>query len=41
MSVSGVTAVEIDFGAMTTEQRQDLQAQLRGAAAPGTAAPSR
>jgi ATP-binding protein involved in chromosome partitioning len=29
MSVSGVTAVDIDFGAMTTEQRQQLQAQLR------------
>jgi ATP-binding protein involved in chromosome partitioning len=28
-TVAGVTAVEIDFGAMTTEQRQALQAQLR------------
>ena len=30
MSVSGVTSVEIDFGAMTAEQRQELQAKLRG-----------
>ena len=28
-TVAGVIAVEIDFGAMTTEQRQALQAQLR------------
>ena len=28
-TVAGVTSVEIDFGAMTTEQRQALQAQLR------------
>ena len=28
-TVAGVTAVEIDFGAMTSEQRQALQAQLR------------
>jgi ATP-binding protein involved in chromosome partitioning len=30
ISVSGVTAVEIDFGAMSAQQRQDLQARLRG-----------
>jgi ATP-binding protein involved in chromosome partitioning len=30
MSVAGVTGVEIDFGAMTAEQRQELQARLRG-----------
>jgi ATP-binding protein involved in chromosome partitioning len=30
MSVAGVTAVEIDFGAMTQQQRQDLQTRLRG-----------
>src|SRR5689334_9668645 len=29
-SVAGVTAVEIDFGSMTAEQRQELQARLRG-----------
>ncbi len=28
-SVAGVTGVEIDFGAMTAEQRQELQARLR------------
>ena len=32
-AVPGVSAVEIDFGAMTTEQRQALQATLRGPAA--------
>jgi ATP-binding protein involved in chromosome partitioning len=35
-AVPGVTAVEIDFGAMTTEQRQALQSSLRG---PGAAEP--
>jgi ATP-binding protein involved in chromosome partitioning len=34
-TVSGVTAVEIDFGAMTTEQRQALQAQLRASSGGG------
>jgi len=33
MSVAGVTGVDIDFGAMTTEQRQELQAKLRGGGA--------
>jgi ATP-binding protein involved in chromosome partitioning len=33
MSVAGVTGVEIDFGAMTTEQRQALQSRLRGGGA--------
>jgi ATP-binding protein involved in chromosome partitioning len=32
-AVAGITAVEIDFGVMTTEQRQSLQASLRGPAA--------
>jgi ATP-binding protein involved in chromosome partitioning len=32
MAVQGVRGVEIDFGAMTTEQRQELQAKLRSAA---------
>jgi ATP-binding protein involved in chromosome partitioning len=32
-AVPGVSGVEIDFGAMTTEQRQALQASLRGPAA--------
>jgi ATP-binding protein involved in chromosome partitioning len=32
-AVPGVTRVEIDFGVMTTEQRQSLQARLRGGAA--------
>src|SRR4029434_8871622 len=32
-TVTGVTAVEIEFGAMTAEQRQQLRAQLRGGAA--------
>jgi ATP-binding protein involved in chromosome partitioning len=35
MSVTGVTAVEIDFGAMTTEQRQELQAKLRASTGGG------
>jgi ATP-binding protein involved in chromosome partitioning len=35
-AVPGVTGVEIDFGAMTTEQRQALQTSLRG---PGAAEP--
>jgi ATP-binding protein involved in chromosome partitioning len=35
-AVPGVTGVEIDFGAMTAEQRQALQATLRG---PGAAEP--
>ncbi|GAA5177978.1 Mrp/NBP35 family ATP-binding protein [Rugosimonospora acidiphila] len=35
-AVPGVTGVEIDFGAMTTEQRQALQSSLRG---PGAAEP--
>jgi ATP-binding protein involved in chromosome partitioning len=30
MKVDGVGSVEIDFGVMTTQQRQDLQARLRG-----------
>ncbi len=34
-TVAGVTAVEIDFGAMTTEQRQALQAQLRAGSGGG------
>jgi ATP-binding protein involved in chromosome partitioning len=34
-SVAGVTAVDIDFGAMTAEQRQALQAQLRAASGGG------
>jgi ATP-binding protein involved in chromosome partitioning len=29
MGVSGVTAVDIDFGSMTSEQRQELQSRLR------------
>jgi ATP-binding protein involved in chromosome partitioning len=29
-SVAGITSVDIDFGAMTAEQRQELQARLRG-----------
>ncbi len=32
-AVDGITAVEIDFGVMTTEQRQALQTSLRGPAA--------
>ncbi|MBX7269288.1 Mrp/NBP35 family ATP-binding protein [Micromonospora sp. Llam7] len=32
-AVSGITGVEIEFGVMSTEQRQDLQAQLRGGGA--------
>jgi ATP-binding protein involved in chromosome partitioning len=32
-AVPGVTAVEIDFGVMTQEQRQSLQASLRGGGA--------
>lgn len=32
-AVPGISAVEIDFGAMTAEQRQALQATLRGPAA--------
>jgi ATP-binding protein involved in chromosome partitioning len=32
-AVAGITAVEIDFGVMSTEQRQSLQASLRGPAA--------
>jgi ATP-binding protein involved in chromosome partitioning len=35
-AVPGVTGVEIDFGAMTAEQRKTLQASLRG---PGAAEP--
>jgi ATP-binding protein involved in chromosome partitioning len=35
-TVPGITGVEIDFGAMSTEQRQALQASLRG---PGAAEP--
>ncbi len=31
-AVPGVTAVEIDFGVMSTEQRQSLQTRLRGSA---------
>jgi ATP-binding protein involved in chromosome partitioning len=34
-TVSGVADVEIDFGAMTTEQRQALQAQLRASSGAG------
>jgi ATP-binding protein involved in chromosome partitioning len=34
-TVAGVTAVEIDFGTMTTEQRQALQAQLRAGSGGG------
>jgi ATP-binding protein involved in chromosome partitioning len=34
MSVPGVTAVEIDFGVMSPEQRQELQTRLRGGATP-------
>jgi ATP-binding protein involved in chromosome partitioning len=34
-TVAGVTAVEIDFGAMTAEQRQALQAQLRASSGGG------
>jgi len=33
-AVPGVTAVEIDFGVMSTEQRQELQTRLRGGATP-------
>jgi ATP-binding protein involved in chromosome partitioning len=36
-TVAGVTAVEIDFGAMTAEQRQALQAQLRASGGGGHA----
>ncbi len=36
MTVDGVTSVEIDFGVMTTDQRQALQVKLRG---PGAAEP--
>lgn len=36
MTVQGVSQVEIDFGVMTTDQRQDLQKRLRG---PGSAEP--
>ncbi len=32
-TVDGVTAVEIDFGVMSPDQRQDLQKKLRGGAA--------
>ncbi len=32
-TVEGVTAVEIDFGVMSPDQRQDLQKKLRGGAA--------
>ncbi|HEY8533942.1 MAG TPA: Mrp/NBP35 family ATP-binding protein [Micromonospora sp.] len=32
--VSGVTGVEVEFGVMTAEQRQALQAKLRGTASP-------
>jgi ATP-binding protein involved in chromosome partitioning len=32
-AVAGITAVEIDFGVMTADQRQSLQASLRGGAA--------
>jgi ATP-binding protein involved in chromosome partitioning len=35
-AVPGISAVEIDFGAMTPEQRRDLQSSLRG---PGAAEP--
>jgi ATP-binding protein involved in chromosome partitioning len=35
LTVDGVTGVDIDFGAMTPEQRQELQAKLRGGAAGG------
>ncbi|HEX6869759.1 MAG TPA: P-loop NTPase [Micromonosporaceae bacterium] len=31
-AVSGVTSVRVDFGVMTTDQRQQLQAKLRGGA---------
>jgi ATP-binding protein involved in chromosome partitioning len=33
MTVDGVSRVEIDFGVMTTEQRQGLQSKLRGPSA--------
>lgn len=33
-AVPGVTAVEIDFGVMSQEQRQELQARLRGGGTP-------
>jgi ATP-binding protein involved in chromosome partitioning len=33
-AVPGVTAVEIDFGVMSQEQRQELQSRLRGGATP-------
>ncbi|GAB3510650.1 P-loop NTPase [Phytohabitans suffuscus] len=33
-AVPGVTAVEIDFGVMSPEQRQELQTRLRGGATP-------
>jgi ATP-binding protein involved in chromosome partitioning len=36
MTVDGISSVAIDFGVMTTEQRQGLQAKLRG---PGAAEP--
>ncbi len=32
-AVSGVSGVEIEFGVMSTEQRQELQAKLRGGGA--------
>ncbi|MDI1460169.1 Mrp/NBP35 family ATP-binding protein [Catellatospora sp. KI3] len=32
-TVPGITAVEIDFGVMSSDQRQDLQKRLRGGAA--------
>src|SRR3954464_12396595 len=31
LTVAGVFTVDIDFGAMSTEQRQELQTRLRGA----------
>ncbi|BCB80107.1 hypothetical protein Pflav_065170 [Phytohabitans flavus] len=33
-AVPGVTAVEIDFGVMSQEQRQELQSRLRGGSTP-------
>ncbi len=39
-AIPGITAVDIEFGVMTAEQRQSLQASLRaGGAAPGGAEP--
>jgi ATP-binding protein involved in chromosome partitioning len=32
MAVVGVTSIDLDFGAMTSEQRKDLQTSLRGGA---------